>query len=144
MRSVLCLLTHFNCRSLLRKYYHFTILMKWMLWLFLKHGCMTLSQTWTFALVIMICLLFDELGFKNQIRCCIHQDFSESGSIDHESLWIALFSNTKKDVLLCCVYRSPSDYHFYDHFVYFLSTGPSTFCWLSIVDFILPCKFVRS
>ena len=28
-----------------------------------------------------------------------------------------LFPNTKRAVLLCCVYRSPSDYHFYDHLI---------------------------
>jgi len=34
-----------------------------------------------------------------------------------ESLWIELFPNTKRAVFLCCVYHSPSDYHFYDHLI---------------------------
>ena len=47
---------------------------------------------------------------SSNVRCRVCPDISE-GNI--ESLWIQLYPNTKRAVLVCCVYRSPSDYHFY-------------------------------
>ena len=43
-----------------------------------------------------------------QFRSCF--DLSD-GNV--ESLWVELFPNSKHAVLLCCIYRSPSDCHLY-------------------------------
>jgi len=32
-----------------------------------------------------------------------------------ESLWLELYPGSGRAMLLCCIYRSPSDYHFFDH-----------------------------
>ena len=49
---------------------------------------------------------------SNHISFRICPDISE-GNV--ESIWIQLYPGSKRAVLLCCVYRSPSDYHFYDN-----------------------------
>ena len=61
---------------------------------------------------------------SNHIRCKLCPDISE-GNV--ESLWIQLYLNTKRAVLLCCVYRSPSDYHFYDNFLVECEKGLLTY-----------------
>ena len=61
--SFLCL-AHLNLRLYYvswMKYYHFVIPIKWMLWLLLKHGWLTLLLVWTYGLVIIIYLLSDEI-----------------------------------------------------------------------------------
>ena len=124
--SFLCL-AHLNCRSLLCKldevlsFCHSN-----------QVDVMALTETWLDDTVtdIEVCPCDHNLSvvrrdrnrrgggvailLSNHIRFCVHQDLSE-GHI--ESLWIELFPNTKRAVLLCCVYRSPSDYHFYDYLI---------------------------
>ena len=98
------------------KHYHFVILIKWMLWL----------MTGDMVTDIEECHCDHNLSIVQRDRnyrgggvailraFCVHQDLSK-GHI--ESLWIELFPYTKRAVLLCCVYRSPSNYHFYDHLI---------------------------
>ena len=45
-----------------------------------------------------------------------------------ESLWVELFPNSKRAVLLCCAYRSPSDYHFFDNLMVECEKGLLTSC----------------
>ena len=71
---------------------------------------------------------------SNHIRCRVCPDISE-GNV--ESLWIQLYPHTKRAVLLCCVYRSPSDYHFYDNFLVECEKGLLTYCDRLVISILI-------
>ena len=116
-------MAHLNCRSLLSTLDEVL--------LFIQQydiDVMTLSETWLDESIsdLEVCpnLIFrwdrNRRGggvaviLSSNIRCRVCPDLSK-GNI--ESLWIQLYPNSKRAVLLCCVYRSPSDYHFYDNLI---------------------------
>ena len=118
-------IAHLNCRSLLSNLDDVLLFIQTH-----KVDVMTLSETWLDNTItdLEVCPDgYDLLIFRRDrnrrgggvavllsrhVRYKICPDISENNV---ESLWIQLFPNTKRAVLLCCVYRSPSDYHFYDH-----------------------------
>ena len=63
--------------------------------------------------------------FSNHVhfRSCF--DLSE-GNV--ESLWVELFPNSKRALLLCCAYRSPSDCHFFDNLMVECEKGLLIYC----------------
>ena len=130
-------MAHLNCRSLLSNLDEVLLFIQ-------THNVdvMMLSETWLDDTVadLEVCadgynlLIFRRdrnrrgggvaIILSNHIRCKLCPDISE-GNV--ESLWIQLYPNTKRAVLLCCVYRSPSDYHFYDNFLVECEKGLLTY-----------------
>ena len=45
-----------------------------------------------------------------------------------ESLWVELFPNSKRAILVCCAYRSPSDCHFFDNLMIECEKGQLSYC----------------
>ena len=129
---------HLNCRSLLAHLDHVLLFIQ-------NHSIdvMTLSETWLddtvsdlevcpphYGLNIVrrdrnrrgggVAILFS--GHMRFRSCFVLSD----GNV--ESLWVELFPNSKRAVLLCCAYRSPSDYHFFDNLMVECEKGLLTSC----------------
>ena len=118
-------IAHLNCRSLLSNLEEVLLFIQTH-----KVDVMTLSETWLDETVtdLEVCpdgynlLIFRQdrnrrgggvaVILSSHIPCRVCPGISE-GNI--ESIWMQLYPGSKRAVLICCVYRSPSDYHFYDN-----------------------------
>ena len=118
-------IAHLNCRSLLSNLEEVLLFIQTH-----KVDVMTLSETWLDETVtdLEVCpdgynlLIFRQdrnrrgggvaVILSSHIPCRVCPGISE-GNI--ESIWMQLYPGSNRAVLICCVYRSPSDYHFYDN-----------------------------
>ena len=131
-------IAHLNCRGLLA--HHDDVL------LFIHNhsiDIMTLSETWLDDTVsdLEVCPPHYDLNivrrdrnrrgggvaiiFSNRVRYRTCSDLSERSV---ESLWVELFPNSKRAILMCCAYRSPSDCHFFDNLMVECEKGLLTYC----------------
>ena len=77
---------------------------------------MKLLQTWKYVLMDTICSFLERIEIDEEVVLLL--SYPITFDVDSAPIFLKVMlshPNTKRAVLLCCVYRSPSDYHFYDN-----------------------------